>query len=101
MLDPIKGELIIFKKAADYASNKLKAAECFKLRQVVCAWGPSSRAEMRKLEIQASIELNLYDESILLLGAHEKDQVNKWLAYLQKAQKFVEWFLSIKGIVEG
>ena len=37
---------------------------------------------MRKHEISAAIEVNFYDESILLLGAHEKDQVNKWLTYL-------------------
>lgn len=52
------------------------------MRQIVCVWGPSARIEMRKHEISAAIEVNFYDESILLLGAHEKDQVNKWLTYL-------------------
>ena len=55
---------------------------------------------MRKHEISAAIEVNFYDESILLLGAHEKDQVNKWLIYLQKSKKFVDWFLSVRSIVE-
>lgn len=64
----------------------------FKLKDVVCAWGPCDRIEMHKHDIGASIELNFYNESILLLGAHEKDQVNKWLASLQKTKKFVEWF---------
>lgn len=56
---------------------------------------------MRKHEISASIELNFYDESILLLGAHEKDQVNKWLVHIQKTKKFVDWYLSVKSIVNG
>lgn len=43
------------------------------LKQVVCAWGPSGRIEMRKHDVGASIELNFYDETIVLLGAHEKD----------------------------
>jgi len=54
---------------------------------------------MKKHEIEAAIELNFYDESILLLGAHEKDQVSQWLSTLQKAKKFVEWFFAIKGII--
>ena len=70
------------------------------MRQIVCVWGPSARIEMRKHEISAAIEVNFYDESILLLGAHEKDQVNKWLIYLQKSKKFVDWFLSVRSIVE-
>ena len=55
---------------------------------------------MRKHEISAAIEVNFYDDSILLLGAHEKDQVNKWLTHLQKSKKFVDWFLSVKSIVD-
>jgi len=54
---------------------------------------------MKKHDIGASIELNFYNEGILLLGAHELDQVNQWLGYIQKSQKFSEWFLSIKGIL--
>ena len=34
-----------------------------------------------------------------MFGAHEKDQINKWLGYFQKSKKFVDWFLSVKGIV--
>ena len=55
---------------------------------------------MRKHEIGAAIEVNFYDESILLLGAHEKDQVNKWLTHLQKGKKFVDWFLAVRSIVD-
>ena len=54
---------------------------------------------MRRHQIAAAIELNFYDESILMFGAHEKDQINKWLGYFQKSKKFVDWFLSVKGIV--
>lgn len=36
-----------------------------------------------------------------MLGAHEKDQVNEWLTFLQKCKKFIEWFLSVKQIIHG
>ena len=73
VLDPIQGDLTIFKKPSDYHNAKLKQAQVFKMRQVVCVWGPSARIEMRKHEIGSAIEINFYDESILLLGAHDKD----------------------------
>ena len=77
----------------------MKNAAVFELTQVLCAWGPSGRIEMRRHQIASAIELNFYDESILMFGAHEKDQINKWLGYFQKSKKFVDWFLSVKGIV--
>jgi len=27
--------------------------------------------------------------------------VTQWLVYLQKAKKYVEWFFSIKAIIDG
>lgn len=56
---------------------------------------------MRKHDIEASIELNFYNESIVLLGAHEKDQINQWLISLQKAKKFTEWISSVRSIIQG
>ena len=55
---------------------------------------------MRKHDISAAIEINFYDDSIMLLGAHEKEQVSKWLTNLQKGKKFVDWFLAVKSIVD-
>mmetsp|Transcript_33508 Transcript_33508/g.44151 ORF Transcript_33508/g.44151 Transcript_33508/m.44151 type:complete len:120 (-) Transcript_33508:1855-2214(-) len=73
VLDPILGDLKVFKTASDFRNQKMKQAQTYFLNKVVCAWGPSGRIEMRKHEIEVAIELNFYDESILLLGAHEKD----------------------------
>ena len=75
VLDPIQGEFVIYKTAKDYTKGVKAAAKAptFNMRQVLCAWGPSGRIEMRKHEIQQAIELNFYDESILMLGAHVKD----------------------------
>ena len=73
VLNPIQGELTVFKNAGDYRAAKMKNAAVFELTQVLCAWGPSGRIEMRRHQIAAAIELNFYDESILMFGAHEKD----------------------------
>ena len=67
-----------------------------KMKQVMCAWGPSGRSNMTKYGIVNSIELNFLNESILMLGAYEKSQATKWLSSLQKAKKFVDWYFSIK-----
>ena len=54
---------------------------------------------MRKHEIGSAIELVFLDESILLLGAHEREQIDKWLAHVQKAKKFVEWYNSVASVL--
>ena len=73
VLDPIIGDLKVFKNPSDYRNQKTKQAQILHLSEVVCAWGPSGRIEMRKHDIEAAIELNFLNESIVLLGAHEKD----------------------------
>jgi len=40
--------------------------------------------------------LSFANESVLLLGAYEADQVNEWLGHLQKAKLFYDWFVKVK-----
>lgn len=83
VLDPSTGQLVFFKRKEDSTSAKAaKDAEIVNLKSLKCAWGPSGRAEMRKSKVECSIELDLIDGEIVLLGAHDRDQVSTWLAYV-------------------
>jgi hypothetical protein len=70
-----------------------------KLQHVLCAWGPSSREEMKKAKLQ-SIELSFANESVLLLGAYDPDQISEWLLLFQKAKQFNEWFMNVKTLLK-
>ena len=55
---------------------------------------------MNKNGVQHSIELNFLNETILLLGAHERTQANKWLEHIQKGKKFMDWYKKLKDTVQ-
>jgi hypothetical protein len=72
VLDPINGDVICFRKESDYQAALSDKAVFIKLQHVLCAWGPSSRDEMKKANLN-SIELSFANESVLLLGAYDSD----------------------------
>ena len=100
VLDPVHGELITFPNKEDYLDSQVKSAMFIKMKQVMCAWGPSGRSDMTKFGIKNSIELNFLNESILMLGSYEESQTSKWLTSLQKAKKFIDWYFSIKLVLK-
>lgn len=85
VLDPIHGDIICFRREADYSAALSDKAVFIKLHHVLCAWGPSSREEMKKAGLH-SIELSFANESVLLLGAYDSDQIQEWLHFFQKAK---------------
>jgi len=56
---------------------------------------------MRKSKVECSIELDFFNGEIVLLGAHDRDQVHSWLLYVQKAMKFTDWFSSVKSVLKA
>ena len=100
VLDPVHGDIIVFPKKEEYLESQVKSAMFIKMKQIVCAWGPSGRSDMARHGIENSIELNFLNESIMLLGAYDKAQMNEWLVNLQKAKKFADWYFSIKVMIK-
>ena len=100
VLDPVHGDIIVFPKKEEYLESQVKSAMFIKMKQIVCAWGPSGRSDMVRHGIENSIELNFLNESIMLLGAYDKAQMNEWLVNLQKAKKFADWYFSIKVMIK-
>ena len=70
------------------------------MMNIICIWGPSGRQEMTKNGVEHSLEINFINETILLMGAHDRAQVDKWLDNLQKAKKFYDWFTKLSNIVK-
>lgn len=100
VLDPVHGELIVFKTKDEYLDSQVDKAMFIKMAQVMCAWGPSGRSDMAKYGISNTIELNFINNSILMLGAYDKNQADQWLQSLQKAKKFADWYFSIKAMLK-
>ena len=100
VIDPVNGELATYRSEKEYASSKTAKGVLLKFSQILAIWGPSERSEMKKKKVVASVEISFYNESILLLGAYDKRQVEKWLSYLQRAKKFCDWLFSIKLMIE-
>jgi hypothetical protein len=71
-MDPILGEITLYKSEQDYRSHNLKQAEYIKMVNIMCIWGPSGRQEMMKNGIAFSLEINFQNETILMMGAHDR-----------------------------
>ena len=82
VLDPVHGDIVVFQRKEDYVESQVKSASFIKMKQIMCAWGPSGRSDMAKHGIENSIELNFLNESIMLLGAFDKAQMSQWLLSL-------------------
>ena len=73
--DPILGEIQMYKSELDF-SKKSPKVEQIKMQNILCIWGPSGRSEMKNNGVDHSMEINFRNETILLLGAHEKTQLD-------------------------
>lgn len=45
-------------------------------------------------------EMSFFDESFVVLGAYDLEQVKLWLDFFQRAKKFIDWLSSIKSLTK-
>lgn len=71
-----------------------------KFAEVACCWGPSGRSENMKKKGITQFEMSFFDESFVVLGAYDLEQVKLWLDFFQRAKKFIDWLSSIKSLTK-
>jgi hypothetical protein len=81
VLDPLYGELTQYKTKKDYELKKIQTAAVFNLNQVMAVWGLVVRDELKDNQLN-SIEINFFNDSLLLLALFDAEHISRWLKYL-------------------
>jgi hypothetical protein len=81
VLDPIHGELTQFRAQKDYYSQNVKQSIVIRLKEVMAVWGPTQKKELKGKGLH-SIEVNFFNESVLILALYDGAHISQWLRYL-------------------